>query len=684
MFDYFAQDPSLKRNLQVTESPKVMNHRMSRLLTLRSIVSARARRRIAFAVAGVGALAAAAAGWAQWPTLSQAVFAALAVICVMVGLKVTADPIRNSSSLKDLEAPPGHIPPLTPRLLPQPTAMLKLRELLNQEGRAALIGMGGVGKTQLAVAYVNENAKDFDFIWRLRSRHREVLSADYEAIGSALGLELHGRDLKVSIQAWLANNSRWLLIFDDVTDAAHVQDFLPTRQTGKIILTSRNKLDLPVNIIELQDWTPEDAVAFLQAHVQESTESLAVIAKRLSCVPLALDQAVSYMRATAIDGSTYIRLLEQNFAELMASGRAFSRDDCVATTWSMSIDLAESEGEGARDLLVLCSFYAGSAIPRHLPVRTVEKKDVAIKLPRHFRALISNEMSYNKMLAALSRQSLLTMDGTNLYVHSLVQKVVRAGMSDKRRQRWTCYAAGSLWSLLRESTTQDVSEEQIRLAELLLPHVLSVAEQAKENVPNEWAYRYNFPSWTAIRESARALEAIAFSLKEAADKTTGESAALLALELSIDAFPYLLSFQTRDNDSLAFANLYGCCEAISYYATVTKNTERAESALRNALSVFPKYPPRRPPPVGRAYAIFRYSVATRINILFLLLRVLKVANKAEEARSLIGSVLSDLAEFKYLDPNGSLGAIAHAALDDFNKLPRKRRSLSETQMPAGE
>lgn len=93
-----------------------------------------------------------------------------------------------------------------------------------------IIGPSGVGKSQLA-CLLSKHASEFDLVRWLRSHHRSVLAecsrGDYEAIAGALGLDAGGRDVRVAVDSWLANNSRWILVFDDVTAVSGVRDFLP-------------------------------------------------------------------------------------------------------------------------------------------------------------------------------------------------------------------------------------------------------------------------------------------------------------------------------------------------------------------------------------------------------------------------------------------------------------------------
>jgi hypothetical protein len=573
---------------------------------------------------------------------------------------------------RPIEAPPGHVPPLTPRYFVRHATTSEIEEILGSEKRVAIVGPGGVGKTQLACAYLAKHASGSDLVWWLRSRHRSVLSADYEAIASALKLDTEGRDVRVAVGSWLAKNSGWFLIFDDVTAESGVQDFLPTitdspktrkrqrsksvgRGEGVVILTSRSKLDFPVSTVQVQDWPIEDSRSFLASQVAGASDDIEDICKELANVPLALDQAAAYMRATSTNASHYLTRLRtfETSQRILDSGRAFNREDSAASTWAISIQAAEVEAAGARDLIALCSFYAGDAIPRHLP-QALATVDVDHPGPRRFRRHMSDDLSYDKMLAALARQSLLTLDEEHIYIHGLMQKAVRVSFTVHEARQWTLYAAESLLGLMIQLARSEDALHRLKVAELLLPHALSVAEQAQEKIPQKWPQVHNYPSWIAIRDSARSLEAISFHLHGAVDKTRGQMAALRSLDLAVEAFPFLMGF-FEANEGAACAMLCEASRTVAFYAGQTSDAAAAEPALRKAFSLFrSRKVPQRPIPFGRNYRYFHIRVETRFIVLFSLIYTLLVAGKSEEAAQLAREAQDDLARHRYLDPRGRI------------------------------
>jgi hypothetical protein len=107
---------------------------------------------------------------------------------------------------------------------------------------AALYGMGGVGKTQLALAYAQRHRKEYELGWWIPAETRLGIVTALADIGEVLGLQrdLAPADLAVQVRDGLAGRSGWLLIFDNAPDPAGVAEFLPVAGGGHVLVTSRD------------------------------------------------------------------------------------------------------------------------------------------------------------------------------------------------------------------------------------------------------------------------------------------------------------------------------------------------------------------------------------------------------------------------------------------------------------
>ena len=108
----------------------------------------------------------------------------------------------------------------------------------------AITGLGGIGKTQLAMAYAYAHLGDYDLIRWLRAEQPAALATDYTALAGALGLDPETPDqmaLVAAVRAALEARGRWLLVFDNATEPAALEAFLPRTGGGHVLITSRQQ-----------------------------------------------------------------------------------------------------------------------------------------------------------------------------------------------------------------------------------------------------------------------------------------------------------------------------------------------------------------------------------------------------------------------------------------------------------
>jgi len=163
----------------------------------------------------------------------------------------------------------------------------------------------------------------------------ETLLANFVALARLLNLpEQDAREQQITVQAlkqWLETHSGWLLIFDNADDLAPVQDYLPTGNTGHILLTTRAQaMSGLARKIELDTMSPQEGATLLlrragllapEAALESASpadRALAInIVRAMDGLPLALDQAGAYLEETNESLSTYLTLYRELRAELL-------------------------------------------------------------------------------------------------------------------------------------------------------------------------------------------------------------------------------------------------------------------------------------------------------------------------------------------------------------------------------
>ena len=222
----------------------------------------------------------------------------------------------------------------------------------------AVSGLGGIGKTQVAIEYAYRYCHEYEFILWVRAATRDTLSADFITIANLLQLPEKGEQNQYVVvefvRLWLATHTRWLLILDNADDLELVHNFLPSRCSGHILLTTHMQtMSRIAKRIEIENMTPEEGALFLlrRANIIEPDAQLdrvsetdrtqaMTISELLGGLPLALDQAGAYIEETATSLSDYIILYSVQRTALLRERGDFAIDhpESVATTWSLSFE----------------------------------------------------------------------------------------------------------------------------------------------------------------------------------------------------------------------------------------------------------------------------------------------------------------------------------------------------------
>jgi tetratricopeptide (TPR) repeat protein len=305
----------------------------------------------------------------------------------------------------------------------------------------ALHGLGGIGKTQVAVEYIYRYAGTYERIWWLRSEDPATLAGDYALLAAKLNLFEAEADQQAAIQAmkaWLAANQSWLLVFDNAGSPEDIRPYLPADSSGHVIITSRRpdwrSVADPLSVGTL---SPEDAIEFLRKRSgQEDEAASRELVEELGWLPLAIEQAAAYIDEHGKPISEYLDLFRKHRQKVLSRGQP-SPDypNSVETTWELSFTKVQERSPAGADLLNLCAFLA----PDEIPLEIIQNgKDV---LPPLLARAAADDLELDEAVSALRRHSLVERTGDALSVHRLVQAVVRGRMEKSDRQLWAESAA---------------------------------------------------------------------------------------------------------------------------------------------------------------------------------------------------------------------------------------------------
>ncbi|MGH3281606.1 MAG: FxSxx-COOH system tetratricopeptide repeat protein, partial [Trebonia sp.] len=293
----------------------------------------------------------------------------------------------------------------------------------------ALHGLGGVGKTQVALEYAHRYMADYDLIWWIPAEQDELINPALVPMAEALGVRSR-QSIPETAQAVREAlrlgrpYDRWLLIFDNADNPDEVKEFFPGG-SGHVIVTTRNPAWSRVaEPLEIDVFSREESLDLLRRRVPGLLAADAtLVAEALGDLPLAIEQAAAWLAETGMPAAEYVDRLE---SQLAGAGHLGDYPSTVAATWRLSFDRLREQSPGAARLLELCAFFSPDPISLTL-LYSGEMIDSLLSYDPRLR-----ERSVLAVLIRdLTRFSLAKIDrGSNtIEIHRLVQAVARAQMS---------------------------------------------------------------------------------------------------------------------------------------------------------------------------------------------------------------------------------------------------------------
>ncbi len=389
------------------------------------------------------------------------------------------------------------------RIAPRPAFLVGREELLsNLEAElgaahgvgvrvATLCGLGGVGKTSVAVEFAHRYLDEYGVVWQFTAQEATTLQAQFGDLAALLGVgeRADAGDPVAQVHSMLAViPSRWLLIFDNVPDEISVQSVLPPAGNGRVLITSQNPYWTFGRVIEVPALREDIAAAFLQKRTGMTDQSAASqLARDLGGLPLALEQACAFMTATGRDIAEYQSMFDKRHTDMLQRGHAVGHDGQVATTWSLAFSQLEQNMPGAIGLLRLLACCAPDNVPIRLLLqnRPSLTKAFSPEVASQIAPLLEDSLEADDAMAALRRYSLIgaLTEGT-ISVHRLVQVITLDQIAPGQAAGWQHAVA----SLIRSALPTDPEDPRTWKAyRELLPHAevtLPVSDNAVLKIAN--------------------------------------------------------------------------------------------------------------------------------------------------------------------------------------------------------
>ena len=209
-----------------------------------------------------------------------------------------------------------NVPPRNADFTGRAATLERLRDKLAGGGvtvvvAQALYGLGGVGKTELALEYAHRFMADYDLVWWVPSERSEEISVALAELARRLDLKV-GDNVAEAAEAALEELRRdttphWLLIFDNADDPKQLEPYMPTG-SGHVIITSRYQAWAhSAEPLEVDVFTDDESVAHLLRHVPElDLADARKVADALGHLPLAVEQASAWLEQTGMSANAYV------------------------------------------------------------------------------------------------------------------------------------------------------------------------------------------------------------------------------------------------------------------------------------------------------------------------------------------------------------------------------------------
>ena len=363
-----------------------------------------------------------------------------------------------------------------------------------QTTKTAIVGLGGIGKTQLALelAYRTRSKYRNCSVFWIPATDMDSLHQAYRDVAQQLrvpGWDEEKADVKKLVQAHLsqADSRPWLLIFDNADDvgmwvipsrseagSGWLKEYLPRSKQGCIVFTTRDKkaavkLASP-NIVEVPEMDEDGAVELLQKSLIDPSllsdqQHAKALLRELTYLPLAIVQAAAYMNENSMGPADYLLLLnkqeenfneqEENLIELL--GKDFEDDwryrsvkNPVATTWLISFEQIRNRDPLAAEYL---SFMA-----------CIDRKDI----PQSLLLAGPSRIKEREAIGTLTAYSFLIKrgDAEVFDLHRLVHLATRNWLQkEDALSRWTQAAIERLDGLFPDDNHQNRAQWRV-----LVPH----------------------------------------------------------------------------------------------------------------------------------------------------------------------------------------------------------------------
>ena len=371
-----------------------------------------------------------------------------------------------------------NVPPRNAAFTGRDRMIVNVREGLLGGSRVlvqALHGMGGVGKTQLAIEYAHRFAGEYELVWWISSEQAELIGEQLAGLAVAAGLVAKETGVATgveAIQAHLRSRDRVLLIFDNAEKREDIHPWLPGGP-AHVLVTSRNPTWSGVaRTVSVDVFARAESAALLSANLPHLADGdVDRLAEALGDLPLAIAQAADLLAETAVPVEAYLTMLAEHAAELFTSDQVPAGYPLpLAAAVTVAADRLAADDPAARQLLTLCAYFAPEPIPLDL---------FRGPLPADLAAVAGSPLALARAAGRLTRYGLARATPDGLQLHRLTQAILRDTDTGPHRD----IVEQLLIAARPDNGTNPAGWPRWSL---LLPHILACDPATTDNTDLRW------------------------------------------------------------------------------------------------------------------------------------------------------------------------------------------------------